>query len=309
MAATAGKEVPPGFWQEFEPPTLGELQVALDRLAPPGTTASNLRWSSVFRINHGIVERYRVGRVMIAGDAAHLHPPAGGQGMNTGIQDAYNLGWKLAMAVDGTASGDLLDSYEAERRPAGAAVVGRAVRVAFTDEMDDEDARRQFLGEMHMLLSYADSPWVGELIDWDLASGPGKGDRAPEVTGLSRRGVGHPLRLHELTAGTGHTLVLYVDGTLEAAAVAAHRRMLADACRGREGLLRPVVIAAPDAAVPPADTGVYRDPDGAYRATYSPAGPSLYVIRPDGHVGFRSVPVLAAALTAHLDRVFAGPPS
>ena len=62
-----------------------------------GTTASNLRWSSIFRIKHGIVDRYRDGRVFVAGDAAHLHPPAGGQGMNTGIQDAWNLGWKLAL--------------------------------------------------------------------------------------------------------------------------------------------------------------------------------------------------------------------
>ena len=75
----------------------------------------------------------------MAGDAAHLHPPAGGQGMNTGIQDAWNLAWKVALAVRGLAAPGLLDSYEAERRPEGEEIVGRAVRMAFTDELDRED--------------------------------------------------------------------------------------------------------------------------------------------------------------------------
>ena len=72
-------------------------------------------WSSLWRLNVRIVDRYREGRVFLAGDAAHIHSPAGGQGMNTGIQDAHNLGWKLA-AVTGGASPALLDSYESERR-------------------------------------------------------------------------------------------------------------------------------------------------------------------------------------------------
>ena len=72
-----------------------------------------------------LAERYRQGRVFIAGDAAHIHPPTGGQGMNTGIQDAYNLAWKLALVVQGAAPEALLDSYEAERRPVGADVVAR----------------------------------------------------------------------------------------------------------------------------------------------------------------------------------------
>ena len=66
---------------------------------PSPTTARNLRWSSVFRISHRIVDRYGRGRVFVAGDAAHIHPPTGAQGMNTGIQDAHNLAWKLALAV------------------------------------------------------------------------------------------------------------------------------------------------------------------------------------------------------------------
>ncbi|MGY1619798.1 FAD-dependent monooxygenase, partial [Geodermatophilus sp. SYSU D00691] len=202
--------VPAGFWQEYEPPTLADMQAAIDDLGPAGTTASNLRWSSIFRIKHGIVDHYRRGRVFVAGDAAHLHPPAGGQGMNTGIQDAWNLGWKLALAVRGRAAPGLLDSYEAERRPAGKMIVDRAVAIAFTDEMDMEDEKAQFLLEMQMTMNYAGSPLVGQ--DGEFAGGPEPGHRAPDVLGLRRFGVAHDLRLFNLTRGTHTTLLLWGGG-------------------------------------------------------------------------------------------------
>jgi 2-polyprenyl-6-methoxyphenol hydroxylase-like FAD-dependent oxidoreductase len=111
-------------------PELHHIQAVLDRLSPEPTTARNLRWSSVFRISHRIVDAYGRGRVFVAGDAAHIHPPTGAQGMNTGIQDAHNLAWKLALAISGHAAPGLLDSYDAERRPVGEEVVGRTVRAA-----------------------------------------------------------------------------------------------------------------------------------------------------------------------------------
>ena len=96
----------------------------------------------MFRISHRIVDRYGVGRVFVAGDAAHIHPPTGAQGMNTGIQDADNLAWKLALAVEGAAADGLLASYDAERRPVGEEVVGRTVRRAREGiEADPEDPR------------------------------------------------------------------------------------------------------------------------------------------------------------------------
>ncbi|WP_432191130.1 FAD-dependent monooxygenase [Streptomyces sp. bgisy027] len=91
------------------------------------------RWLSRFHSDERQVPRYRVGRVLLAGDAAHIHSPAGGQGMNTGLQDAANLGWKLAAVVQGTASDGFLDTYEAERHPVGKAVLrssGGLVRLA-----------------------------------------------------------------------------------------------------------------------------------------------------------------------------------
>ncbi|MGW4295637.1 FAD-dependent monooxygenase [Micromonospora chersina] len=309
FAQTGGQDAPPGFSAELGAPTLADVQAALDHLAPPGTRASNLRWSSVFRISHGIVDRYRDGRVFVVGDAAHLHPPAGGQGMNTGIQDAWNLAWKLGLAVRGLAAPGLLDSYETERRPEGEEIVGRAVRMAFTDELDREDLKRQFLQEMSMLLSYAGSPLVGETVsDPDaLGDAPRPGDRAPDVDGLLRRGVGHPLRLRDLTRGTRHTLLVYADESADEAALRAIAELCTDVRRQTAGEVDAYLLLSPDAAeprllAPPA----LRDADGRFRAVYGLTGTGLYLIRPDGHVGFRGQPVDPDALRKHLRLVFGG---
>ncbi|WP_319458392.1 FAD-dependent monooxygenase [Micromonospora sp. RTP1Z1] len=309
FAQTGGQDAPPGFSEELAEPTLADVQAAIDQLAPPGTRASNLRWSSVFRISHGIVDRYGDGRVFVAGDAAHLHPPAGGQGMNTGIQDAWNLAWKLALAVRGIAAPGLLDSYETERRPEGEEIVGRAVRMAFTDELDREDLKRQFLQEMSMLLSYADSPLVGESLSAPdaLRNGPGPGDRAPDVGGLRRRGVGHPLRLHELTRGARHTLLVYADASADEAALTAVGTLCADVRRQTSGQIDVYLLLSPDARAPRLlDPPMVRDGEGEFRAAYGLTGTALYLVRPDGHVGFRSQPIDADALSKNLQLVFGG---
>lgn len=104
-----------------QPVTLAEMRDAFVRIAGEDFGMSEPRWSTRFLSERRQAARYRVGRVFLAGDAAHVHSPLGGQGMNTGIQDAMNLGWKLAAAVRGNAS--LLDSYQAERHPVGASVL------------------------------------------------------------------------------------------------------------------------------------------------------------------------------------------
>jgi 2-polyprenyl-6-methoxyphenol hydroxylase and related FAD-dependent oxidoreductases len=106
------------------PPTLERFQALVDRRGPGGIVLSDPIWTSAFRINERQIAHYRVGRVFLAGDAAHVHSPAGGQGMNTGMQDAINLAWKLALVCRGKAAAPaLLDSYDAERRAVGAEVI------------------------------------------------------------------------------------------------------------------------------------------------------------------------------------------
>ncbi|MGY1697117.1 FAD-dependent monooxygenase [Geodermatophilus sp. SYSU D00814] len=301
--------VPAGFWKEYDPPGLEDIQAAIDDLGPAGTTASNLRWASIFRIKHGIVDRYRVGRVFVAGDAAHLHPPAGGQGMNTGIQDAWNLSWKLALAVRGEASPDLLDSYEAERRPAGRAIVDRAVAIAFTDEMDMEDEKAQFLLEMQMTMNYAGSPLVGEEAGRrGFDGGPEPGYRAPDVTGLRRFGVAHDLRLFDLTRGTHATLLISVDSSVGAEELREFEETAAALKADTRGQVRAYLVAGPGAVVPPlVDLPVLTDPGDRLRTAYgiSGRGAAAYLVRPDGHVGFRTRPVREDALREHLAGVYA----
>src|SRR3954453_2263665 len=158
-------------------PELGDLQAVVDRLAPEPTRVSDLRWSSVFRISHRLADRYGGGRAFIAGDAAHIHPPTGGQGMNTGIQDGLNLAWKLALVVDGIAAPALLESYHAERHPVGEEVVDRTVRHA-RQGFEASDPAMMLRREAQLLVSYPDSPIVGADGDpWGVRPG----DRAPDA--------------------------------------------------------------------------------------------------------------------------------
>jgi len=135
-----------------------------------GCQVSRIAWSSMYRAAVRMVDRLRVGRVFLAGDAAHLHPPTGGQGLNTGVQDAYNLGWKLAHVLRG-APESLLDTYEAERLPIAAAVLGLSKQLYRTRSLRRGDATKQ------LKLHYRTSP---------LSSGQpfGRlhpGDRMPDV--------------------------------------------------------------------------------------------------------------------------------
>ena len=110
-------------------PTLASVQALIDQRAGGGFTAIDPQWLANFRVHERKVRDYRQGRVFVAGDAAHIHSPAGGQGMNTGMQDAINLAWKLALVVQGAAGTHLLDSYSVERSAVGDIVLRNAGRM------------------------------------------------------------------------------------------------------------------------------------------------------------------------------------
>lgn len=275
-------EVEHGF-EAGRTPELHHIQAVLDRLAPQPTTARNLRWSSVFRISHRIVDSYGSGRVFVAGDAAHIHPPTGAQGMNTGIQDAHNLAWKLALAVSGNAAPTLLDSYDAERRPVGEEVVGRTVRSARQGiGADSDDLDHVMLREAQLLIDYADSPIVASA---GPVSEPLPGGRAPDATGLSRAAVSGPLRLYSLL-GRNHTALFYADGDATVTDVARFEAAAEAAVTAARGALDVYLVAAPTAEVDSTVLPLLRDNDGDFARSYSTAGTSVFVIRPDGYLGF-----------------------
>ncbi|MGH7911599.1 MAG: FAD-dependent monooxygenase [Candidatus Dormibacteraceae bacterium] len=302
--APARGEVAHGL-ESTRAPELRHIQAVLDRLAPQPTEASNLRWSSVFRISHRIVDRYREGRVLVAGDAAHIHPPTGAQGMNTGIQDAFNLAWKLALAVRGQATEQLLESYNAERLPVGEEVVGRTLRHAQAGfEADPDDPSTVILREAQLLVGYPDSPLVDEDVEGrQLATGPHPGQRAPDCGGLRRPAVSFPLRLFEVLGGGDHTLLLYAEDAVQAtglADVAAAAKELAG------GRLRAYVIVDATTEFPELVIPTLRDASGEFRTAYDAEGGCGYLVRPDGYIGYRAGRIRASGLLGHLRAVFAG---
>jgi 2-polyprenyl-6-methoxyphenol hydroxylase-like FAD-dependent oxidoreductase len=169
-----------------------------------GHRVQHVAWSSIYQPAVRMVDRYRVGRVLLAGDAAHVHPPAGGQGLNTGIQDAYNLGWKLAGVIHGAAD-SLLDTYEVERLPIAAAVLGLSKRLHQTRSIKRGKATNQ-LG-----LNYRKSPLSSGVTLGSLHPG----DRMPDLRLADGSRLFDHLRGHQATefvTPAGPRLLVRPDG-------------------------------------------------------------------------------------------------
>jgi 2-polyprenyl-6-methoxyphenol hydroxylase-like FAD-dependent oxidoreductase len=189
-------------------PTLDQVQAILDKRFPGGAHATDAIWLSAFRVNERKVKDYRAGRAFLAGDAAHVHSPAGGQGMNTGMQDACNLAWKLAMVVRGTGSEDLLESYSAERSPIADEVlkvtgrvtamatltggVAQAVRNYTASLVAGLPFVRKLAADVvsEISIGYSHSPLNGESAEKD----PAAGQRAPIRGGETPVGAGNAPR-------------------------------------------------------------------------------------------------------------------
>ncbi|MGV9251156.1 FAD-dependent monooxygenase [Streptomyces sp. NPDC003697] len=278
---------------------IDHVQAALARLSPAPVTATALRWSSLYRISHRIVDRYAEGRVFVAGDAAHIHPPTGAQGMNTGIQDAYNLGWKLALAAKGLAQPRLLESYTAERRPVGEELVGRTVRHAAQGvRTDPDDSATAMLREAQLLVSYQGSPIVEP---GGGGGGPLAGERAPDCAGLRDPLCSWPLRLFDLLRERDHVLLLYAGTAGQAAGFDELAGVAGNAARGE---LTCYAILAPHTDVRDLLLPALHDAAGEFRRAYGVGDSTAVLIRPDGHIGVRVTPVGHLDVLACLTRVF-----
>lgn len=260
-------------------PRLGiaDLQATLEQRT--GRTDIRLHepeWTSVWRANVRLVEQYRAANAFLAGDAAHIHSPAGGQGMNTGIQDAHNLAWKFAAVVNDGAPLALLDSYEAERRPVAAHVLALSnARLAMTIRTNavpvDRDA-----STIQLDVGYRGSALARD--DRDEQASLRAGDRAPDATGLAAVDGVH--RLFDLI-GRGRFTLLDFGPPLATTLPGTVPRVL-------------------NVVAEPASEGEIADTAGNLAAAYGRSERTLVLIRPDGYVGLISDAGDLQALTNYL---------
>jgi 2-polyprenyl-6-methoxyphenol hydroxylase-like FAD-dependent oxidoreductase len=280
-----------------QPVTLAELRARCEEATGGLVRLRDPVWATAFSVHHRHATRYRTGRLFLAGDAAHIHSPAGAQGMNTGIQDAVNLGWKLALVCRGRAPERLLDSYGAERRPVGAFVL-RFTDHAFTAITSSNPlvrtARTQVVPRLLPLLvrprwarvlvfrtisqlaiRYRHSPAVTR--QWLPIRGPRTGDRVPDV--LVRDGGGYARWLLQEVTGTGFTLLLCGPASgWDEATVARLSRRYGD------------VLTVRRLEGGPAHGGAERlvDLDGRALRRLRVRDSTSLVVRPDGHIGHRT---------------------
>lgn len=292
-------------------------------------------WISPFSVHTRMVPMMRVGRTFLLGDAAHIHSPVGGQGMNTGMQDAFNLAWKLALVIKGAAGETLLESYNEERHANAKnllSFVGPATRMVNLHNPLTVTGRNLFMRVASLMgmgsfvgkrmseldVHYRGSSVVGEhlvntsqwlsslirleshpgLLDcWDFSRGPQPGERAPEA---HVEAFGKDLRLFEDWIGDHRHQVLVFTGMHPTARRVEELIHVVNQFNERgDSLFNARLIRPPEV---PALMGLL-DPGHETHHAYGARYEALYLIRPDGYVGFRCQPVDLKAVMDYLSRI------
>ncbi|KAB0663097.1 FAD-dependent monooxygenase [Burkholderia diffusa] len=306
-------------------PTLDECEAIVRARVGASIAPSDLAWSAYFRLHSRMVDRLRHGRVFFAGDAAHVHSPAGAQGMNTGIQEAFNLGWKLARVLGAGTPERLLDTYHAERHPIERDVLRQTGFITQIVEADHgamkllrdhvvpllasfgpvRDAVRRTVSELGV--QYRKSPLTLERV---LDGGPRAGERAPDalvhvVDGPLGRAPG-TARLYDLHDPASFTLLLLEEpASADTGDTGDVPPMPADAQALAQGLERIMPGAVRTWRVADAES----DGDDGLAQVYGRSRPSFYLLRPDGYIAVRGRTATDAnALLRHCESWFAGMP-
>jgi len=281
-------------------PTLEEMQQIVREIADPHAELSEPKWLNRFRTQHRKAVRFREGRAFLAGDAGHVHVPVGGQGMNTGIQDAFNLSWKLAYVIRGLAQSYLLDTYNIERQPVAEALLkttDRGFRV-MVEPNNITELALQFLGPvvfhtdalMHQIrdvveevtISYRKSP-LSE--DHGGSYGPLSGDRAPDAT-VVRLVDSTTVRLFQMLQGTQWNLLMFA-GKNKSANTDAQLQNLASTIASQYPQTVRVHYVTTVFVELQSQISVLVDRLEYLHDKYGVEQACLYLIRPDWYIGFR----------------------
>lgn len=229
-----------------EVPTLDLVQRVLAERGPPGLEARALNWSSYFRVHHRLAQTLHIGRIFLAGDAAHIHSPFGGQGMNTGLHDVWNLVWKLDLSLRGHANARLLDSYSAERLPVIKGVIGMTdlmTRVMGTPSRFAQVLRNTAIPMVSRLAPFQHA-FVERLSELGIAYG-----KSPIIEGDGRRYFDDTIRGG---SGIGSRFILFVGREADPGAREAATALCAelkDVTELREGAGRGFTLVRPDGYV------------------------------------------------------------
>ena len=267
-------------------PTLEQFSSILEQAVPVKVKIDDLHWSSMYQISHRIVNQYASGRIFLAGDAAHIHPPVGGQGMNTGFQDVYNLAWKLALVLKNRAKATLLDTYHEERYPVGLDVVNRTHKQMMAKNTAVSDAHYALLVNSQTLINYQNSSLTkGQSSSLDSCK---PGDRAPDVSMLKRDIFNFPIRLFEILRGHKFNLLLYVDSSMDK----PHLDDLLDAGQKLQNhfsfLLETYLIGSPEFQLTENTTlTLLSDLDNNFKSIYKMKPGNACFIRPDNYIAYR----------------------
>lgn len=294
--------------QEDKLPTQEELQTLVDMNLTQKMQCRTSHWLSKFHISYRKVSQYHQGRVFIMGDAAHIHSPAGGQGMNTGIQDAINLGWKLAMVLKDQADATLLDTYFAERSPVAEGVLKdteNLTRLVTLKQpfivklrnklvpllLNVDFFQQKMVAKMaEVAFNYRHSPivsqdWASSV--WDNFTGIVAGDRAPSAV-LLDQAQNKKINLFDLFGLEKFKALLFTIGNEPNAQLGDIARHLTESY----GDIFDVVLIAPAYANTLLQHAkhVLIDSTGDCYQRYHVKQPAVYFIRPDGYIAYRNQP-------------------
>jgi 3-(3-hydroxy-phenyl)propionate hydroxylase len=299
--------------------TLQEVNETLNRLSGLDAELYDPTWVALFRVNHRAAARFREGRVFLAGDAAHEHVPIGGQGMNTSIQDAFNLAWKLAYVMQGKARAELLDTYQTERHPVAenllsgtdqaytrllkAGDLGHAAIRLFGPFLLGSDLVRQKMRNTleEIDIHYRSSPLTLEL---GGTAGPAAGDRMLDAPVVAMPEL-ETRQLRDVLRGTRWNLLAFSGEQSDPVATSAMAEESARLIRRfPEALQGRMIVGGYRAAV--AETGgvpVLLDPMNQVHELFGVREGCFYLVRPDQYIGARCSASDVGALTEYLEKI------
>jgi 2-polyprenyl-6-methoxyphenol hydroxylase-like FAD-dependent oxidoreductase len=284
----------------------------------PGVELRDADTPQLFHSHCKIAPKFRSGRVLLTGDAAHAISPTQAHGMNTGIQDSFNLGWKLALVAKGLAPESLLDTYDAERRPIAELVAKTGdeseslvaqgdpeATETITQALSDNELRyRMATDEAEVAYVYDRSPIVEAVGQPTAAPGATEvGGRVGDASDLMVGRTSEARTLHEVISHTGHTLFL-LAGDADEERVEDGLTLIRGVTDRYEGHLKAYLVHTNEIVTNPEIPELLFDRAGAAHARLGPADDSLALVRPDGHLGLKCVQPSLTVLERHLSHTF-----